>query len=211
MLQQNRKAESQKWGKQDGCRVNLPPHIIFRQQHFSVYGLLTKIQDSKPSANTPISTIVRPSSHDTSCSLPSRIVLNGSFSPSEHCLLTTRNFSAHNFLRFFYESPTFISFLTLRSGRHICLQTFAWHIFLARSSRTRTQRLLEMLRKVAHKQLARTSLNIISVQYCYAVDGGKHASQLGRKGKRHRGIWIIQTNDIEHKTSTSGWPKGNQC
>ena len=117
-------------------------------------GCWQKQQDSKPSANIPISTIVRPSSHDTSCSLPSHIVLTGSFSPSEHCLLTTRNFSAHNFLRFFYESPTFISFLTLRSGRHICLQTFAWHIFLARSSRTRTQRLLEMLRKVAHKQLA---------------------------------------------------------
>ena len=121
-------------------------------------GCWQKQQDSKPSAKIPISTIVRPSSHDTSCSLPSHIVLTGFFSPSEHCLLTTRNFSAHNFLRFFYESPTFISFLTLRSGRHICLQTFAWHIFLARSSRTRTQRLHEMLRKVAHKQLARTSL-----------------------------------------------------
>ena len=60
------------------------------------------------------------------------------------------------------ESPTFISFLTLRSGRHICLQTFAWHIFLARSSRTRTQRWLEMLRNVAHKQLARTSLRSTS-------------------------------------------------
>ena len=77
MLQQNRKAESQKLGKQNGCRVNLPPHIIFRQLHISVYGLLTK---------------------------------------------TT---------------------------------------FLARSSRTRTQRLLEMLRKVAHKQLARTSLKTL--------------------------------------------------
>ena len=125
-------------------------------------GFWQKQQDSKPSAKIPISTIVRPSSHDTSCSLPSHIVLTGSFSPSEHCLLTTRNFSAYNFLRFFYESPTFISFLTLRSGRHICLQTFRWHIFLARSSRssrTHTQPLLEMLRKVAHKQLARTSLN----------------------------------------------------
>ena len=108
--------------------------------------------------NIPITTIVRPSSHDTSCSLPSHIVLTGSFSPSEHCLLTTRNFSTHNFLRFFYESPTFTPFLTLRSGRHICLQTFACHIFFARSSRTRTKPLLEMLRKVAHKQLARTSL-----------------------------------------------------
>jgi len=127
-------------------------------------GCWQKQQDSKPSANIPISTILRPSSQDTSCSLPSHIVLTGSFSPSEHCLLTTRNFSAHNFLRFFYESPTFISFLTLRSRRHICLQTFAWHIFLARSSWTHTQRLLEMLRKVAHKQLARTSLR-------YIVDG----------------------------------------
>ena len=120
-------------------------------------GCWQKQQDSKPSANIPIS-IVRPSSHDTSCSLPSQIVLTGSFSSSEHCLLTTHKFSAHNFLRFFYESPSFISFFTLRSGRHICLQTFAWHIFLARSSRTRTQPLLEMLRKVVHKQLARTSL-----------------------------------------------------
>ena len=130
-------------------------------------GCWQKQQDSKPSANIPISTIVRPSSHDTSCSLPSHIVLTGSFSSSEHCLLTTRNFSAHNFLRFFYESPTFISFLTLRSGRHICLQTFAWHIFLARSSRTRTQRSLKMLRKVAHKQLARTSLRSLLHHFHY--------------------------------------------
>ena len=42
MLQQNRKVESQKWGKQDVCIVNLPPHIIFGQLHFSVDGLLTK-------------------------------------------------------------------------------------------------------------------------------------------------------------------------
>ena len=67
----------------------------------------------------------------------------------------------HNWFMIFALS-LLSSFSTLRSGRHICLQTFAWHIFLARSSRssrTRTQRLLEMLRKVAHKQLARTSLN----------------------------------------------------
>ena len=42
MLQQNRKVGSQKWGKQDVCIVNLPPHIIFGQLHFSVYGLLKK-------------------------------------------------------------------------------------------------------------------------------------------------------------------------
>ena len=169
MLQQNRKAESQKSGKQDGCRVNLPsPYHFWSTTFFSCMSCWQKQQDSKPSANIPISAILRLSSYDTSCSLPSHIVLTGSFSPSEHCVLTTRNFSAHNFLPFFYESPTFISFLTLRSRRHICLQTFAWHIFLARSSRTRTQRWLEMLksemlRKVAHKQLARTSLKEESV------------------------------------------------
>ena len=170
MLQQNRKAESQKWGKQDGCRVNLPsPYHFSLTTFFSCMGCWEKQQDSKPSANIPISTILRPWSHDTSCWLPSQIVLTGSFSPSEHCWLTTPNFSAHNFLRFFYESPTFISFLTLRSGRHICLQTFAWHIFLARSSRTRTQRLLEMLRKVAHKQLARTSLRRLERVFLVAI------------------------------------------
>ena len=93
MLQQNRKAESQQWGKQDGCRVNLPsPYHFSLTTFFSCMGCWEKQQDSKPSANIPISTILRPWSHDTSCWLPSQIVLTGSFSPSEHCWLTTRNF-----------------------------------------------------------------------------------------------------------------------
>ena len=38
MLQQNRKAESQKWGKQDGCRVNLPsPYHFSSTTFFSVW------------------------------------------------------------------------------------------------------------------------------------------------------------------------------
>ena len=39
------------------------------------------------------------------------------------------------------------------------MKTFAWHIFLARNSRTRTQRLFEMLIRTAHKKIGANVLN----------------------------------------------------
>ena len=67
-------------------------------------GCWQKQHDFKPSANIPISTTLRPSSHDTS---RSNIVLADPFSPSEHCWLTTWNFSAHDFP--WFSSPPFMN------------------------------------------------------------------------------------------------------
>ena len=145
MLQQNRKAESQKWGKQDGCRVNLPAHIFFLSTTlFSCMGCWQKQEDSKPSASIPNSTTLPPSSHDTTCSLPSHIVLTGSFSPSENCWLTTRNFSAHNFLQF--SSPPFMN-LPLLLPFWLCVADALFvykplrDIFSSRGARRRARRL----------------------------------------------------------------------
>ena len=70
MLQQNRKAESQKWGKQDGCRVNLPPHIFFRQRHFSVVWVVDKnnrILNSLLTSLTPRPFVHRPTTLHVHC------------------------------------------------------------------------------------------------------------------------------------------------
>ena len=97
-------------------------------------GCWQKQHDFKPSANIPISTTLRPSSHDTS---RSNIVLAGPFSPSEHCWLTTRNFSAHDFRRF--SSPPFMN-LPLLLILWLCVaDVILYKLFLARTSRTRAR------------------------------------------------------------------------
>ena len=123
-----------------GCRVNLPAHVFFRQQHFSVVWV--------PDKNNTISNpLLTSPSLQLFVHCPTTLHVQTSYWPAPFRLqniaeLHLQNFSAHDFR--WFSSPLFMNlplllFFDFASRTPYLFTNHCVTLFLARTSRTRAR------------------------------------------------------------------------